>query len=366
MSKVLMYVGCCNGFLPYVKSPAGKGIAAFEVDTGTGVARPLGMTEGIDNPTFVAVSPDGKSLTAVSEYAGDKEGLLTAYAVDRATGGLRLLNRVSSAGATPAHLDYDATGGFVGAANYHDAAPPAETGVSLIVLRRGDDGALSERVGVATHAGSGPDIPRQDRSHAHCVRWTPDNRFLAVADLGIDKLVVYRFDAATGAIARHGDVAMPAGAGPRHFAFHPNGRNAYVVDELDSTVVSLSFDAANGSFKQIGVASTLPSDWSGENSCSAIQFAPGTTYLFAGNRGHNSVARFKIDGDGVAQFAGTTSSGGSWPRDFAFDPTGTLLAVANQEGNVVALLRHKDGKLSPLGEIATGTPTGIAFHPQVQ
>src|SRR3569623_2047096 len=152
-----MYVGCCNGFLPYVKSPAGKGIAAFEVDTETGSARPLGVTEGIDNPTFVAVSPDGKSLTAVSEYAGDKEGLLTAYDVDRATGELRLLNRVPSAGATPAQLDYDRTGQFVAAANNHDAAPPAETGVSLIVLRRGADGALGERGGVATHAGSGPD-----------------------------------------------------------------------------------------------------------------------------------------------------------------------------------------------------------------
>lgn len=366
MSKVLMYVGCCNGFLPYVKSPAGKGIAAFEVDTGTGAATPLGVTEGIDNPTFVAVAPDGKSLTAVSEYAGDKEGALTAYAIDRATGGLRLLNRVSSGGATPAHLDYDATGGFVAAINYHDTAPPAETGVSLVVLRRGADGTLGERVGTATHTGSGPDTSRQDRSHAHCVRWTPDNRFLVVADLGIDKLVIYRFDPATGAIARHGDAAVPAGAGPRHFAFHPNGRFAYVVDELDSTVVSLSFDATNGSFGQIGVASTLPSGWSGENFCSAIQFAPGTMHLFAGNRGHDSVARLRIGDDGVARFAGTFPSGGHWPRDFAFDPTGALLAVANQEGNVVALLRHKDGELTPLGEIATGTPTGIAFHPQVR
>ncbi len=118
-----MYVGCCNGFLPYVKSPAGRGIAAFRVDTATGAAEPLGVTEGIDNPTFVAVSPDGLSLTAVSEFAGDREGLLSAYAIDPATGALRPLNRVASGGATPAHLSYDATGRFVAAINYHDAAP---------------------------------------------------------------------------------------------------------------------------------------------------------------------------------------------------------------------------------------------------
>lgn len=352
--KTLLFVGCANHFVPYAKEPRGKGIAAFRIDTDSGAAEPLGTFTDIHNPTFVSLSADGWHLAAVSELNGNQHGCVTTFDV-AANGRIAPSHVVSSGGATPAHLCFDHTGRFVAVANYHDAPLPLEVGASISVYR---DGKLT---GTATQLGHGPNAQRQDRSHPHCVKWTPDNRFLIDADLGIDRLVIYRFDEITGAIERYGEAEMPAGSGPRHFIFHPTEPFAYVIAELDCTVTSFAFDAATAGFRRLGSARTVPDSRLMGNSCSAIAITADGRHIFGGNRGDDSVARLDVDADGIARFVETTASGGAVPRDFALSPDERVLAVANQASDVVTLFRHADGVLTPLAEVATGTPTSVAF-----
>lgn len=354
--KSLMFVGCANRGVPYASEARGKGIAAFRIDSETGASETLGVFTDIHNPTFVGLTADGRKLAAVSELNGNQHGRVTAFTVG-ADGTLTQTSAASSEGATPAHLSWDATGQFVGTANYHDAPVPEDAGASLAIHR---DGKLTAKV---TQSGTGPNTQRQDRSHTHCVRWTPDNRFVIDIDLGIDKLVIYRFDAATGAITRHGDASVPPGAGPRHFVFHPTKPFAYVIAELDCTVVSFAFDAANASFRMLDSAPTVPESGMAGNSCAAIAITRDGKHIFAGNRGHDSVARLDIDADGIARFVKTTPSGGKVPRDFMLTPDEKLMAVANQESHMVTLFRHNDGELTKIGEIPTGTPTSVAISP---
>ncbi|MDB5537743.1 MAG: 3-carboxymuconate cyclase [Devosia sp.] len=370
MPSVLFYVGGVNRGIGYVAKPAAKGIAAFRLDLGTGAAEPLGITEGIDNPTFVEVAKDGKSLAAVSEVGGWNEGLITGYAIDPATGALEYLSKQPTRGDYTAHFSHDNSGRFVGIANYGGLPITAKPNKSIAIYPRAADGTLGSLVSEATHTGIGADAERQDRPHAHCVRWTADNQYVAVADLGIDKLLVYRFDNQTGALTPHGETVLPPGSGPRHFVFHSTLPYAYLVNEMTCTLASLTFDAANGTFTLLSSASTLPPGGHPGTSGSAIGIAAGGKHIYVGNRVHDSVAGFSIDqATGIASFIGTTPTGGRIPRDFAFDPTGQVLAVANQESDCINLFRYQPdtGALTPLGTpIQTGSPTAIAFHPTVR
>jgi 6-phosphogluconolactonase len=224
---------------------------------------------------------------------------------------------------------------------------------------------LGPPVAEAAHEGSGPNEARQERPHAHCVLATPDNRFLVVSDLGIDRLVVYRFDASSGAIARHTETALPPGSGPRHFVFHPTLPRAYVVNELASTVASLDFDASGGAFKVLAVAATSPEEALSENHCSEIKITANGRHLYVGNRGHDCLSRFTIDEkSGIASLVDTIRSGGRTPRHFAFDPSGKFLAVANQDSDCIAFFSvdPTNGALTPLPDlVTTGTPTALAF-----
>ncbi len=358
MASALLYVGSVTSFLPYARQPKGKGISAFRVDLDSGKTEALGVTEDIVNPTFAAVAPDGLSLTAGSELAGAAEGQLSAYAVDRASGALRLLSRQSSGGYTPAHLGYSPDGRFVAIANYDDIAMPAPAGAGLAIFARNADGSLGPMVATAAHEGGGPDAARQDRPHLHCARFTPDGQFVFVADLGIDRVVVYRFDGRT--LTRQAEAALPPGSGPRHFVFPPSGAGLYVINELSNTVVSLG-----SRFELKGEASLVPPGFAGTAYASALAVSPDGKHLFAAVRVTNEIVRLDFDADGVARAAATMPCGGDTPRDFAFDPSGRVLAVANQASDVVTLFRYADGGLTALGEIATGTPTAIAFHPVV-
>ncbi|HTJ59191.1 MAG TPA: lactonase family protein [Devosiaceae bacterium] len=362
--KSLLFVGGSNRGLPYVANTSGKGIAAFRVDVETGAAEPLGVTEGIDNPTFLAVTPDGRFLCAVSEVEGWNEGTITAYAIDVATGGLTYINKQPTRGDTTAHLGFDATGRFVASVNYTVMSMTVRPNRSVAVHPMAADGELGPLVAEVAHEGRGPDPARQARPHAHCARWTPDNRFVVVADLGIDKLITYAFDAASGKLAPHGELALPPGSGPRHFAFHPTLPFAYLINELASTVASLAFDAAGGKFQLLGIDSAIDPATSVKNYASAIKVAPGGRHLFAGNRGEDSLARFDIDpASGIARRAAATPTG-KIPRDFDFAPGGNCLAVGNQGSDSVSLFRYypEDGRLTPLGNpIAVGSPTAIAW-----
>jgi len=367
MPSALVYVGCCNRGPSYVRNPSGKGIAAFRLDLETGEAEALGVTEGIDNPTFLDVAPDGLSLSAISEVAGWNEGDITAYGIDYASGALAYLNKQPTRGDGTAHNSHDGTGRFVAIANYSGLPADARPNQSVVIYPRAEDSTVLTLSAEVRHYGRGPD-DRQERPHAHCVRWTPDNRFVVVADLGIDKLVIYAFDATTGTLTPHGETIMPPGSGPRHFRFHPSLPFAYCVNELTSTLATLAFDADAGTLEILDITPTTPQPVDG-NSTSAIDIPLGGAHVFVGNRGDDSIAGFAIDpANGLAQFIGTTPCGGKIPRDFAFDPSGTVLAVANQESNLVSLFRYASatGALTPLGTpIATGSPTVIAFHPKI-
>jgi 6-phosphogluconolactonase len=199
------------------------------------------------------------------------------------------------------------------------------------------------------------------------VRWTPDNRFVVVADLGVDRLVIFRFDATAGSLSQHGEAELAPGAGPRHFIFDANGTHAYVANELNSTLTSFAVAPNTGTFTPIAAESTLPPGFAGTNYPAAIQLTPEGKHIVVANRFHDSIARFSIAPDGAARLLDEIPSGGSVPRDFAFDPSGRILAVANQESDRICLFRYGDGRLSPLGEpFFCGSPTAIAFHPALQ
>jgi len=365
MSKSLLFVGCCNRPLPYFATANGQGIAAFRIDDDSGAVEALGVTEGIDNPTFLAANADGRVLCVTSEVLGWNEGTITAYAVDAVSGQLTYLNKQPTRGNLAAHLSFDGSGRFAASVNYAVLPTTARPNSSVVVYPLAADGELGPPAAEVTHVGKGVDATRQDRPHAHCVRWTPDNRFVVVADLGIDRLAIYAFDAGRGGLTPHGELVLPPGTGPRHFAFHPTRPLAYAVNELASSLASLAFDAAAGSFRLIGLEATVPPHLLGHSHCSAIKVAPGGRHLFVGNRGEDTLSRFDIEPEtGVARRIAATPAGGRTPRDFDFSPGGGYLAVANQDSDEVRLFRYDaaTGALTPFGApIQTGTPTAIGW-----
>jgi 6-phosphogluconolactonase len=355
-----MFTGCTNRAVGHAPDVKGKGIEAWSVDSETGAAEPLGTVTGIDNPSYVKVSPDGTLLAAVEEVDGWNEGNAILYAIDRATGGLTYLNKQPTRGSITCHFNFSPDGRFGAIANYSTlpAGTPPDRGTA--VYRVSKDG-LSPVTGEAVHPGHGPDPQRQERSHAHCALWSPDGRHLLVADLGLDGVMTYAFD--DGAISFKRKAGVPAGSGPRHLAFHPNGRHFYVVNELSSTLSSFAYEPADGALTLLHTESTLPEGGHPGNSGSALKVRPDGRFLYAGNRGHNSVARFAIGSDGVARLVGTTSTQGDWPRDFDIDKSGKVLAVGNQQSHDIRLFRiGEDGDLTAFGQpIPSGGVTAIAF-----
>jgi len=338
----------------------GKGIEAWSVDSETGAAEQLSTVTGIDNPSYVKVSPDGTLLAAVEEVDGWNEGNAILYAIDQATGTLTYLNKQPTRGSITCHFNFSPDGRFGAIANYSTlpAGTPPDCGVAVYGLGKTGLGPVT---GEAVHAGSGPNPDRQERSHAHCAVWSPDGRHLFVADLGLDGVMTYGFD--NGAISFKRKAQVPPGSGPRHLVFHPNGKFFYVVNELSSTLSTFSYDAADGILTLIHTESTLPEGGHPGSSGSALKITPDGKFLYAGNRGHNSVARFQIGADGIARFLGATSTEGDWPRDFDIDKSGKVLAVGNQQSHDIRLFRiGPDGELTRFGApIPSGGVTAIAF-----
>ena len=350
MPRILLFTGCVNQPLSYARSASGKGIASFFVDEQTGAVESGPIHTGIVNPTFVALSPDGTKLAAITETEHRPEDEIVLFAVDRATGTLTLLGRQSTGGDVACHCAFDATGQAVAAANYSAGNPGRGFAVSI---HRLDAGRPGPSLSAIIHPGSGPNLQRQTRSHAHCVRWTPDNRYIAVVDLGLDNVRLYRADNFTLA----SETTLPPGSGPRHIAFHPSKPLAYVMAELEPAVSSFAY--ADGRLELLMTEPVQPPVSGG----SGIVVAPTGTHLFVGDRGNKAVVRFDIDPlSGIASFARATPCGGDVPRDLAFSPSGTILAVANVMSDAVVLFRHAPGgALTPLATVATGTPTAVAF-----
>lgn len=364
MARTLMFVGSCNRPTPYFATANGKGIASFFVDEETGACLPAGLAEGIDNPTYLAVSRDGTRLFAVSEVFGWNEGTVTAFSIDRASGRLAYLDKQAARGDITAHLAVDPQDRYVACANYSMLPPGARPGASVAVFPRLADGGLGPALCEVVHDGRGPDAVRQERSHAHCIRWLGDGRLALVADLGTDRVELYRFDPATGQLRHASGVEVPAGSGPRHLDLHPHAPVAYLVNELTSTVAGIAVDPAAATATLGAAQSTRPPGARGENLAAAIRISPDARHLYVTNRGDDTVAIFPLDGTGIAAVSAIIPCGGRTPRDLAVSPSGRLLAVANQDSDGISLF-HRDpltGGLRHAGAtVPAGAPTCIAF-----
>ena len=357
-----MFVGGCNRPTPYFASSDAPGISCFAFDESTASTNPLAVTEGIDNPTFLTADKEGKRLYAGSEVHGWAEGTVSAYEIDASSGALVYVNKQPTRGSTVAQFSFDRTGRFLLLVNYTAAPTSIGPDRSLVVFPL-VDGEIGPAIADARHTGSGPNGDRQERSHAHAVLSSPDNRFLLVSDLGLDQIIVYRFDADRGAIDRSGALALPPGSGPRHFVFHPRLPLVYLANELSSTVATLRYDAASGGLTILDITPTVPEAAQTGNACGEIRLSPDARRLYVSNRGHDSLALMNVDKDGRLGERFNYSSEGRTPRHFAFDPSGRFVAVANQDSGLVSFFAvgPDDGALKRVSSLAVGAPTCVCF-----
>ena len=351
----LIYVGTYTG-------PSSKGIYAFRFDPATGKSTSLGLVAESTNPSFLAIDPTHHYLYAVNEvgdYKGEKTGGVSAFAIDRKTGKLTFLNEVPSRGAGPCHLSLDRTRKFVLVANYD--------GGSVAVFPVLPDGRLGEASSVVQHSGHGPNAERQEGPHAHEIQVTRDNRFAIAADLGLDELLVYRFDAAKGTLAANDPpfAKVDPGAGPRHFALHPNGKFVYSLNEMGGGVTGFAYDSRGGAMHNLQTISSLPKDFKGKNDSAEIVVDASGKFLYASNRGPDNIAVFAIDpATGTLKLVEHVPTKGKTPRNFAIDPTGKYLFAANQESNNIVVFRvdPKSGHLTDTGQVLeVPSPVCVVF-----
>jgi 6-phosphogluconolactonase len=329
-------------------------IFVLRLDPATGALSHIQTQEGVPKPSYLSLSHDGRTLYATNEFVDD--GGVSAFAVDGATGELRFLNRVASGGADPAHVSVDPTGRWLLVANY--------TGGTIAVVPIKPDGALGEASHIVRHTGSGPHSTRQRGPHPHMIVSDPDGRFVLVPDLGQDAVLAYRLDIATGHLIAQPDGGgrLAAGAGPRHLAFGAAGTHAYVIDELASTLAVFAYH--HGRLTQEQIVSTLPDDYTGENTTAAVVVEPSGRFVYGSNRGHDSIAAFAIDSSGGVVSLGQTPTGGRTPRDINVDPRGTFLLAANQDSDTVTTFRidSRTGGLEPTGHtLRVEAPARVLF-----
>lgn len=339
-----------------------KGIYVSRFNPADGKLSEPELAAELTNPSWVAIHPKQRALYSVAEtsnYQGQKTGAVAAFALDPATGKLTKLNELPSHGTSPCHIAVDRTGRCAVVANYGTGT------VACYPIR--SDGSLGEASAVIQHTGSGPNPSRQQGPHAHQVVISSDNRFVFVPDLGLDKVMIYRLDPAKGTLTPN-DPAFaetPPGSGPRHMAFHPKGRYAYVICELGSLIAAYSYNAARGAFTQLATVSTLPREFSGRNSTAEIEVHPNGRFLYGSNRGHDTIAVFTIDSsEGTLALVEHVPTQGKTPRNFKIDPSGNFLIAANQDTDNALVFRidPSTGRLSPTGQtLQLGAPVCVEF-----
>jgi 6-phosphogluconolactonase len=348
----------------YTSKTDSKGIYSFRFDSGTGSLTSTAVAATTPDPSFLTVAHNEKYLYAVnelSEFGGKKSGAVTSYSIDAKSGKLVQLNQVASGGADPCYVSFDQSGKYLLVANY--------TGGSVSTFPAAADGHIGPAAAFVQHTGFGPNKERQEGPHAHYSATSADNRFVVVVDLGLDEVVVYRFDPATGSLTPNDPpfAKLAPGAGPRHLAFHPNGKFAYVLNEVIPTVTALAYDSKSGSFSTLQTLSTIPKDFTAHNDTAEIVVHPSGKFLYASNRGHDSIAEFTIDAaKGILTLAGDFPTQGKTPRNFALDPTGKFLLAANQESNNIVIFRidQSTGALVATGQVAqVPAPVDIVFVP---
>ena len=362
-AKYLVYIGTYTG-----EGSESKGIYAYRFDSDTARLEPIGLAAETTNPSFLAVHPNHRFIYAVNEvsnYKGQKSGAVSAFAIDRATGKLTLLNQVASRGGDPCYISLDKSGKHILVANYG--------GGSVAVFPILVDGRLGEASAFVQHIGHGANPQRQEGPHAHSIDLSPDNRFAIVNDLGLDETLVYGFDSAKGTLAADDGKVKPmsakadGGAGPRHLAFHPNGRFAYVINEMHSAVSVFRYDPATGSLQKLQTISSLPKDFSGQSDAAEIEVHPSGKFLYASNRGPDKIAVFAIDGNkGTLTLIEYVSTKGASPRYFEVAPGGSLLLAANEKSDNIAVfqINSQTGRLTATGKVLeVGQPVCVKFVP---
>lgn len=355
----LLYVGT------YTEGVRSEGIHLVRMDRRSGQLRKISSTNAGPNPSFLAIHPNRRVLYAVNElekYQGRPTGAVSAFAIAKNTGALTRLNERLSEGGSPCYVSVDKSGKVVLVANYVGgsiAAFPAET-----------NGSLAKVASVVQHTGKGANAERQKTPHAHCIRSDPTNRFVLAADLGVDRVFVYRLDIKSKTLSHveGGDAVMRPGAGPRHIEFHPRLPLVFVANELDSTVATLRFDAERGTLSPMETYSTLPSGWTGTNYPGDIHIASNGRTLYVSNRGHNSLAVFSVARTtGALKLEQVISTEGDWPRNFSLHPSERWLLVANQRsGSVVVFARDPaNGRLTRTPQrISMARPVCVQFLAQ--
>lgn len=352
--------GSCLVYTGSYSDAKAEGIQVFRLDLKTGALTKVGGASGVTNPSFVALHPGGKFLYAVgetSEFAGKKVGAVAAFSLDD-KGVPTFMNAQSSEGQGPCHITVDRLGKHALVANYGSG--------SVACLPIEEDGKLAAPSSSVQHKGSGANKSRQAGPHAHSINPDPMGRYVVAADLGLDKILVYRFDSIKGTLMANEPAAadVPPGSGPRHFAFHPSSRWAYACGEMTSTVIAFTYNPERGVLEQMQVLSTLPGEVKG-NSTAETQVSPDGKFVYVSNRGHDSVAVFAVDeATGKLKAVGHCPTGGKTPRNFGIDPSGAFLIAANQGSNNVVVFKidPKTGMPSPAGhEVQVPKPVCVKF-----
>lgn len=346
----VVYVGTYTG-------EASKGIYAFRFDDSSGGLTPIGLVAETPSPSFLASSTNGRFVFAVNElqsFGGAASGSVTSFAVDPATAKLTEINVQPSRGAGPCHLVLDRTGRYLAVANYG--------GGNFALFPVGADGRLQPATSVVAGEGS---EPGPSKPLGHAVGFDADNRFLVAADKGLNRMLVYRFDASNGRLTPNQppSAALPPGSGPRHFAFHPNGRWLFTISEQAATITTFSWDQKSGGLTALGSVPTRPAGVT-TGSTAEIAVHPSGRFVYGSNRGHDSIAAFSVGTDGALTLVEYEPTRGQTPRNFALDPTGRWLIAANQRSNTLAVfsIDQITGALSPAGALSSvGSPVSIIF-----
>lgn len=338
------------------------GIQAYRFDSSTGTLKPTQRTGGVENPFFLALSPDKTRLYSIhaKQFSGKDDEQVAAFAIVGQDGELKRLNQASSKGRASCSLAVDATGKTVLVANY--------TSGSVASLPVKADGSLGEPVSFIQHTGSSVNPKRQKEPHAHCVIVSPNNQFVYAADLGLDKVLCYKLDPGTATLTPHDQpfAQSPPGAGPRHLTFEPKGKHLYAINELLNSVTVFDFDAQTGKLSEKQTISTLPADFPGTSYCADVKITPDGRYLYGTNRGHDSIAAYRIADDGRLSLIAIEPSLGKGPQNLAITPDGKWLLCANMPGNTVAVFQigTDTGKLKPVGKpLAQTSPACILLVP---
>jgi 6-phosphogluconolactonase len=339
-----VYFGC------YTNAKSGsKGIHISKFNTTTGDLSEPDLAAETGSPSFLAIHPSKKYLYSVGEMGtpGQKGGAVSAFSISQPDGKLTLINQVSSVGAGPCHISVDKTGKMAMVANYG--------GGSVASYSIQDKGGLSEAQTFVQHEGSSVNLKRQAGPHAHSLNTSPDNRFGFACDLGLDKVLIYKLDPTTGKMTSHGHATVAPGSGPRHFAFHPSGKYAFVNNEILMTVTSFAYDAEKGALTEIATVSTLPEADRSKTGLSTAETVahPNGKFVYVSNRTHDTIAVFSCDpATGKLTLIQNAPAEGEIPRNFNLDPTGKWMIVAHQNSNTAALFKvdQDSGKLSFTGK----------------